>query len=96
MGAFEHIEEIANLEGIDGIFIGPYDLSISLGVPGDFDSPTFINAVKRIVDAVHKANKFVFMFAGNYQKVKEAYELGVDSITYSLNSAVIIVLIFNF
>ena len=88
--AYEQIEEIANMEGIDGIFIGPYDLSISLGVPGDFDSEVFLNAVKRIIDVVHKAGKFVIMFAGNNEKAKQAYELGIDSITYSLNTAMII------
>lgn len=88
--AFDQIEEIVNIDGIDGIFIGPYDLSISLGVPGDFDCDIFKNAVKRIVEVVHKANKFVIMFAGNNEKVKEAYDFGIDSVAYSLDPAVLI------
>ena len=40
----ECIEEIVALDGVDGIFVGPYDLSTSLGVPGDFDSPIFKEA----------------------------------------------------
>ena len=35
-GALEHIEEIAALDGIDGIFVGPYDLSVALGAPARF------------------------------------------------------------
>lgn len=88
--AFDHIEEIAAVKGLDGIFIGPYDLSISLGVPGDFDSDVFVNAVRRIVKAVHDQGKFVIMFAGNNDRVKQAYDLGIDSIAYSLDPAVII------
>ena len=38
-GALEHIEEIAALDGIDGIFVGPYDLSVALGAPARFATP---------------------------------------------------------
>ena len=50
----EHIEGVRNLEqilsveGIDGYIIGPYDLSASLGAPGDFESSAFISAMARI------------------------------------------------
>ena len=36
VGALENIETIVNMEGVDGIFIGPFDLSISMGIPGQF------------------------------------------------------------
>lgn len=61
-----------------------------MGVPGDFDSDVFVNAVRRIVKAVHDQGKFVIMFAGNNDRVKQAYDLGIDSIAYSLDPAVII------
>jgi 2-dehydro-3-deoxyglucarate aldolase len=50
----EHIEAVNNLEailaveGVDGFIIGPYDLSGSLGVPGDFDHPLMKEALQRI------------------------------------------------
>ena len=44
-GCLEHIDEICALEGVDGIFIGPFDLSIALGIPGDFANERHINAV---------------------------------------------------
>lgn len=83
--ALEKIEEIANQEGVDGIFIGPFDLSISMGMPGDFENPVFREALERIVTAVHKAGKFTIMFAGTEQKVREAYAGGNDSVAYSLD-----------
>ena len=46
--ALEQIEEIAALPGVDGIFIGPFDLSISMGIPGQFDNPDFKAAMERI------------------------------------------------
>ena len=46
-GALEHIEEIAALDGIDGIFVGPYDLSVALGAPARFATPRFAEALDR-------------------------------------------------
>ena len=50
----EHIDAVNNLEsiltvdGIDGYFIGPYDLSGSLGIPGEFENPMYLKAIERI------------------------------------------------
>lgn len=83
--ALECIDQIAATEGVDGIFIGPFDLSISMGMPGDFDNPVFLDALKKIVCATHKNGKFTIMFAGTEQKAKEAYANGNDSVAYSLD-----------
>lgn len=59
----EHIEGVNNIEeiittsGIDGIIIGPYDLSGSLGVPGDYKNPEVIKALKHVEETCLK-NKF--------------------------------------
>lgn len=39
VGCLEHIEEITAMDGVDGIFVGPFDLSIALGHPGEFNAP---------------------------------------------------------
>lgn len=57
-----HIEEIAALDGIDGIFIGPFDLSISMGIPARFDAPEFITAVERIIAACKANDKPVYIY----------------------------------
>lgn len=43
-----NLEEILAVEGIDGVLVGPYDLSGSLGHPGRFDHPEVLEAVQRI------------------------------------------------
>ena len=57
----EHIEAVNNLEsifsvpGVDAYFVGPYDLSGSLGVPGQFEHPDFVTAMDKISQiAEHK------------------------------------------
>lgn len=90
LGALEHIEEIAALDGVDGIFIGPFDLSISMGIPGQFDTPEFQAALRRILDACHAAGKFCIYFTVNAAAVAESFRQGFDALTYSLDASVLI------
>jgi 4-hydroxy-2-oxoheptanedioate aldolase len=50
--ALEHLESIADVEGVDGVFIGPADLHASLGYPGEVANPAVLpiidDAIKRI------------------------------------------------
>lgn len=53
-----NVEAIAALDGIDCLWIGQSDLSSSLGVPGQFDHPIFVEAVDRIIKACNNHGKF--------------------------------------
>jgi 2-keto-3-deoxy-L-rhamnonate aldolase RhmA len=55
--AVDNIDEILAVEGIDGVFIGPYDLSLSYGIPGKTDAPEMRDAKARILKACKKAGK---------------------------------------
>ena len=46
----DHLDEILSVPGIDGVMIGPQDLSISLGIPEDYASPIFDAAVREIAE----------------------------------------------
>src|SRR4029077_19145152 len=47
--AFEMRDELLSTPGIDAVMVGPADLSISLGVPGDFDHPKMVETISAIV-----------------------------------------------
>lgn len=47
--ALNRLEEILSVPGLDAVFIGPHDLSISLGLPEQYDHPVFEEAVKKII-----------------------------------------------
>ncbi len=49
--AVRNIEEILDVPGIDGTFIGPYDLSMSMGLPGQLDHPDILQARRRVLEA---------------------------------------------
>ncbi len=52
--AIDNLEEILQVDGIDAIFIGPNDLSITLGVPDDYANPTYIAAHQQIIEMANK------------------------------------------
>ena len=49
--ALRNVEEIVTTDGIEAVFCGPFDLSMSLGVFQQFDSPTFLKAVEKLISA---------------------------------------------
>lgn len=89
VGTLEHIEEIVALEGVDGIFIGPYDLSISMEIPGQFDHPDFLAALERVQKACRDGGKFCMIFAGDPAVVAERFRQGYDAVAYGLDAAVL-------
>lgn len=84
------IENIAAVEGISGIFIGPYDLSTAMKIPGQFSNPDFINAVKKIIKAAHACKKFVMIYCDNAEKAREYFSMGVDSASIGLDVAILV------
>ena len=85
VGCLEHIEEITAMDGVDGIFVGPFDLSIALGRPMAFDCDEMRAALDRILNACHKNNKMAFIFCGDAQAAKARAAQGFDSVTAGLD-----------
>jgi 2-keto-3-deoxy-L-rhamnonate aldolase RhmA len=55
--AVKNIDAILAVEGIDGVFIGPYDMSGSYGIPGQTDAEVVRDACQRVLDACERASK---------------------------------------
>lgn len=55
--AVEASDEIAAVEGVDVLFVGPLDLSVNLGCPGDFSQPRFVEALKTVVESCRNHGK---------------------------------------
>jgi 2-keto-3-deoxy-L-rhamnonate aldolase RhmA len=72
--ALENIDEILDNEYVDVMFIGAFDLSVSLGHPGKMDHPAVNEAIKRFGEAAAKYNKI----AGLYVPTRELAEYWLD------------------
>nr|WP_288767858.1 aldolase/citrate lyase family protein [uncultured Intestinibacter sp.] len=90
VGCLENIETIVSMDGVDGIFIGPFDLSISMGIPGEFDNPEFLKAIDKILSTCKKYNKISSVFTGRFDDIDKYYKQGFDIVTYSLNSNILV------
>lgn len=88
--ALDIIEDICAVDGVDGIFVGPFDLSISMGMPGQFDAPEFQAAITRIVAACRAAVKYCMFFTGTADGVVDGFRRGFDAMAYSLDAALFI------
>ena len=55
--AVEHVDQIAAIDGVDVLFVGPQDLSHNIGVPGDLQAPTYLVAVERVRAAAARHGK---------------------------------------
>jgi 2-keto-3-deoxy-L-rhamnonate aldolase RhmA len=79
LSALAAVDEIANLEGFDSIVLGPYDLSVALGHPGDIGDPQVQSALKRIIAAARNGGKYVGTgLAGSSTEALKAVQLGVQ------------------
>ena len=61
--AVENIEEIVAVDGLDGVFVGPADLSAALGVHGDPEAPVLVESVARILQSAQAAGKPAGIYA---------------------------------
>jgi 2-dehydro-3-deoxyglucarate aldolase/4-hydroxy-2-oxoheptanedioate aldolase len=53
----EHVDEIASVEGIDVLWVGQFDLTASLGIPGRFDDTGYLSALDRVAEAAARHGK---------------------------------------
>lgn len=73
----DDLDAIANLEGVDVLFIGPSDLSLSLGIFGQLDHPVFKDAVKATINAAQKAGKATGILLYSPEDYQRYYDQGV-------------------
>jgi 4-hydroxy-2-oxoheptanedioate aldolase len=86
----EAVDEIAAVPEIDVLFIGPYDLSLSLGIIEQFENPLFWKALQRIIKAAQKAGVAVGLQSGNVAMLKRVREMGVRFLICGSESSVLL------
>ncbi len=85
----ENIEAILGVPGIDVIFLGPYDLSQSLGIPGQVDHPMVWSTMEGVVSACRSAGVAAGVYADSVEAVRHWAGLGVQYIAVGIDTALI-------
>ncbi len=77
-----NVDEIAAVDGIDVLWIGHFDLTNSLGIPGQFDHPQFTEAVTRVLSACQQHNKVPGFMASDIAGGKKLLDQGFRILAY--------------
>jgi len=80
-----NLDEILSVSGIDIVFIGPYDLSQSLGIPGQVTDVRVVTQMGRVADAVRSRGKIVGTFVDNVEEARRWADLGIQFISISVD-----------
>ena len=87
--AIENLDEILSVEGLDILFIGPYDLSQSMGVSGQVDHPLVVEKMEDVVRRSQAAGRFVGTFVDDVQTAERWIDAGVQYISFSVDTGVL-------
>ena len=82
-------EKIAATEGVDCIFIGPMDLSVNLGFPGQGDHPRQIEAIESVFDACRKQKKACGVLVFSLDEARTWIDKGMRFVVYSSEIALL-------
>ena len=77
------LDDILNVKDFDILFIGPYDLSQSLGVPGDITHAKVVDAIRNITERARKTGIVTGVFADTVEAAKRWKNAGIQYISYS-------------
>jgi 4-hydroxy-2-oxoheptanedioate aldolase len=87
--ALDNIEEIARVDGVDGIFIGPADLSASLGYPSQQDHPVVIQAIEDAIKRIRACNKGAGVLTPDKRLAKHYIECGTTFTAVGVDAAIL-------
>lgn len=87
--AINNLEEIIDVEHVNIIFLGPYDLSQAMGVPGQINHPSVIEKIEYIVSKSKAKGKKTGIFTDNLPDAKRWKDLGIDYISFSVDVGII-------
>lgn len=85
--AVRQIDRILSVPGVDAAFLGPYDLSASLGCPADFEHPDYVKAKSAVLQACqrHGTTAGIHVVQPSIEQARQAISEGYEMIAYSLD-----------
>ena len=81
----ENIDDILDMDGVDGIFIGPYDLSQAFGKPGRISDPEIQDTIDKVLVACKRHKKHSFIYAPDKETASGYFRRGFDSVAIGMD-----------
>jgi 2-keto-3-deoxy-L-rhamnonate aldolase RhmA len=78
-----NVEEIVAVEGVDAVWIGQFDLTVSMGIPAQFDHPKFLDATDKILAACKKHGKIATLAVMNPDELAAGPAKGFQLLVYA-------------
>ncbi|MCL6507239.1 MAG: hypothetical protein K6T59_09450 [Bryobacteraceae bacterium] len=83
VAGLEEVEEIAAVEGVDVVWVGHFDLTQSLGIPGQFEHPRFRDALAAVVAAARRYGKAAGIQPGSLEQARQWLALGFSIVSFT-------------
>jgi 2-keto-3-deoxy-L-rhamnonate aldolase RhmA len=80
--AVENIDEILASGGLDAIFIGPYDLSTSMGISGQLDHPRIVESIEQVIAKAKAHDVILGSYVNDFESGKRWLDAGVQFIAF--------------
>ena len=88
-GAVENLDSILEVEEVDTLFVGLFDLSKSLGIPGEVNNSKVLNALEKITKKSIDAGKSVGTIATSHETLKSFKDMGATYLVYLVDCDVL-------
>jgi 2-keto-3-deoxy-L-rhamnonate aldolase RhmA len=82
VSGIENCEAIAAVEGIDCLWVGHFDLSLSMGIPAQFDNPAFLKAIEKVANACEKHGKAPGVMINDAESARVWKDFGYRALAY--------------
>ena len=83
----QNVEGIAGIAGVDVLWVGHFDLTQSMGIPGQFEDARFLDALKRVVAAANDHGKAAALQPGSFEQAEKWLSLGFHAVSWKSDVA---------
>jgi len=88
--AYENLDAILEIPGIDAIFIGPNDMTTSLGIPDDWANPKYVDVLKDVIRKAEAKGKPVMIHQSTMESSINAIKLGARFVMHSSDARLMV------
>lgn len=94
--AFNNIESLLRFDEVKIIYIGQYDLSMALGIPGQVDNPKVLDLMNKAVKSIRESGKMAGCMVHSPEEAKRFIQIGFQFVVYQVDTGLLSNTIKNF